>query len=223
MDEGLAMELGHQISRRLLGVLAGAMLCSSLGCAAPLAGALWVIKGTNVEPECTLLAKKKVAVVVRPPATLKFASANASRDLAAEVTKLLKANGKKIEVVDPREIAKWTDTNEWEDPTEIGKALDAELVLAIDLEDFRLYEGQTLYRGRANVSIKVHDIKKDEVIWEKIPPQTIYPVNACVPTTEKQEGLFRREFIGILADDIGRLFYAHDKGDMVARDSTAFK
>jgi hypothetical protein len=208
-----------------LWILCAAAVLPGTGCAASgLAAMMWVVKGTDIEAEFEGMKGKKVAVVCHSSASLKYSSSSAPKELAVEVGRLLKANGKKINVVDPREIAKWTDTHDWEDPTEIGKAVDADLVLAIELDDFKLYEGQTLYRGKANVVLKVYDLKKGkEVVWEKFPPQSIYPATTGVPTTDKQEGYFRREFIRVLADEIGRYFYAHDSRAFFAADSNAFK
>ncbi len=210
--------------RWTLWALCVAAILPATGCASGLAAALWVIKGTDVNAEYTGLQGKKVAVVCQPPASLRYSTSSAAKELAVEVTRMLKTNGKKINVVDQREIAKWTDAHDWEDPTEIGKAVDADMVLAIELDDFKLYEGQTLYRGKANVVLKVYDMKKGkEVVWEKFPSQSIYPATTGVPTTDKQEGYFRREFIRVLADEIGRYFYDHDSRAAFAADSQAFK
>ena len=45
-----------------------------------------------------------------------------------------------------------------EDYLEIGKALKAEKVVGIDIESFSVLDGQTLFRGRATVSIRVYDV-----------------------------------------------------------------
>jgi hypothetical protein len=211
--------------RWTLCVLCALAILPGTGCAASgLAAMMWVVKGTDIEAEYAGMKGKKVAVVCQPPASMVYATSSASKELAVEVGRLLKANGKKIEIVDPREIAKWTDTHTYEDPTEVGKAVDADMVLAIELDDFKLYEGQTLYRGKANVVLKVYDLKKgSEPVWEKFPPQSIYPASTGVPTTDKQEAYFRREFIRVLADEIGRYFYAHDSRAFFAADSAAFK
>lgn len=211
-------------SRRLAAVLLGcSMLIPSTGCVNALVGALWVIKGTNVEARYKGLKGKRVAVVCRPPARLGYSTASVAREMAAEIGTLLKQNVSKIDVVDPRDIAKWTDNSGQDDPVDIGQAVEADMVLSVELEDFKLYEGQTLYRGRANVVIKVIDLKNNnEVVWEEVPPQSIYPVNTGVPTTDKQESYFRREFIKVVADEIARNFYAHDSRVYFAGDSEAF-
>jgi hypothetical protein len=95
--------------------------------------------------------------------------------------------------------------------------------VGVELEDFRLHQGQTLYQGRANVEIKVYDLKEGgKMVFSKTPKPSIYPPNAAVPTSEKQEGQFRREYVKVLAEEVARHFYDHDSRVNFAVDSTAF-
>lgn len=192
------------------------------GCAKPLSTIMYLATGNNAPAACTALQKKRVAVVCRVPPSLEFRSGSAARDLATLVGRNLKQKGNKIEVVDSKEVERFMDENSWDDPTEVGQAVDAEMVVAIDLESFTLMEHQTLYRGKANVSIKVYDMKTKEVVWEEFPPQTIYPPNTGVPTTERQTPQFQREFLAVVANDIGEKFYDHDNYNRYAADTNAF-
>lgn len=207
------------------GLLLGSTLATLSGCAAnALATAWWVVKGTNTTAEFDGLKGKRVAVVCRPPASLHYSTTSSARELGSEVSRLLRANVKKIDMIDPREVAKWTDSNTWNEPAEIGAALDADMVVSLELEDFRLYEGQTLYRGKATVSIRVFDLSKDDsLVFDKLPDQIIYPLTTGIPTTDKQESYFRREFIRSIADQVARTFYDYDSKDYFAPDSKAFQ
>ncbi len=192
------------------------------GCAKVLATAVYVVTGANSPAEYTGLKDKRVAVVCRQLVSLQYRDTTVPRDLAARVGSLLATNGKKIEVIDQQQVSEWTDENAWDDFTQIGKALEADIVVAIELEDFRLHQGQTLYQGRANVQIKVYDIKDGgKLVFEKTPRPSVYPPNGGIPTSEKQESQFRREYVGILAEEIARLFYEHDSRANFAIDSTA--
>lgn len=205
-------------------LLAMAMLVAPLaGCASTLATAMYVIKGTNVDAEYAGLKEKRVAVVCRQLASLQYRDSNVPRDLATHIGNALATNVPKITVIDQQDVAQWTDENEWEEFTEIGRALEADMVVGIELEDFRLHQGQTLYQGRANVEIKVYDLKDGgKMVFSKTPKPSIYPPNAAVPTSEKQEGQFRREYVRVLAEEIARHFYDHDSRVNFAIDSTAF-
>ena len=200
------------------------LLLPFAGCAANLlAGALYVLDGTNVNAEYKGLKGKRVAVVCRQLASQQYNDPNVTRDLAKLIGQRLSTNVRKIKVIDQQEVANWTDANQWEEFTEIGKALEADLVVGIDVEDFRLLQGQTLLQGRSNVQIKVYDLKdENKVVFEKFPRQSVYPPNTGIPTQEKQLQQFRREYLNILADEIARHFYDHDSRSTFALDSTAF-
>lgn len=205
-----------------LSLTAAGILASQGGCVGALTTAMYLIKGNNVPAEYNGLKDKRVAVVCRPLAELDFSSSNAATDIAAQVSQLLKANIRKIKLVDQREVAAWTDEHSWDEFTEIGEALDAEMVLGIDLEGFSLYQGQTLYQGKANATIKVFDMEKDgEIVFRKTLPQTVYPPNSSIATQDKPEDEFRRQFVAVVADQIGRYFYKHDPRADFAQDSRA--
>jgi hypothetical protein len=212
---------GH--GQSLLWLAAGLMLFLPLaGCAKALATAVYVIKGTNVPAEYDGLKGKRVAVVCRQLVSLQYRDSTVPRDLAARVGSLLAANGSKIQVIDQQEVSEWTDENAWEDFTQIGKALEADMVVAVELEDFKLHQGQTLYQGRANLQVKVYDITGGgKLVFEKAPPPSVYPPHTGIPASEKQEAQFRREYVSILAEQIACLFYEHDSRANFAIDSTA--
>jgi len=128
-------------------------LVTASGCM-QLAGLAYMIRGETVKAAYPGLKGKRVAVVCRPPATLQYRNATAARDIAKQVGILLKSNVKELTLVDPREVAKWTDENDWQEYTEIGKALEAEMVVAIDLDSFSLQEEQTLFQGKSTVNIR---------------------------------------------------------------------
>jgi hypothetical protein len=96
--------------------------------------------------------------------------------------------------------------------------------VGVDLEGFSLYQGQTLYQGKANAAIRVYDCKKGgKMVFEKNLPQSVYPPNTYVPTSERTEPDFRSEFVGVLADQIARYFYSHDPYADFGQDATAFR
>jgi hypothetical protein len=196
----------------------------ALGCHTLFLSAMYLVKGTDVDPDFAELKGKKVAVVCRPLVTLQYRNATAGRDLAQQVTTLLQQQVPKIKTVDQRKVAKWTDENTWEEYTEVGKALKADMVVGIDLEGFSLFQGQTLYQGKANATVRVYDCHKGgKVVFEKVLPQTIYPPSTGIPTSDRVEVEFRREFVAVLADQIARHFYAHDPHADVAQDAAALR
>jgi len=199
-------------------------IASSGGCRSAMATAMYLIKGNDVEPDYSGLKGKKVVVVCRPPAGLSYANATVGRDVAQQMSKLLQERVGKIKVVDAQKVAKWCDENTWEEYVEVGKALKADMVVGVELDKFSIYQAQTLYQGKANATVRVYDCKDGgKVVFEKIMPQTVYPPNTFIQTSDVQESEFRREFIGILADQVARHFYSHDAYDDLGRDTMALR
>jgi hypothetical protein len=203
----------------LLALAAGGLAQS--GCRNALVTAMVLARGTDLPAEYAGLRGKEVVVVCRPLADLKYRDTSVAKDLARQLSVLLQHRVPKIKVVDQRKVAQWLDENTWEEYTEIGKALDAEMVVGVDLQDFSIYQGQTLYQGKATVALKVYDCKGgSQPVFEKDLPQAVYPPSTGIPTSEKAEAEFRREFVRVLAEQIGRHFYAHDAYADYALDAT---
>jgi hypothetical protein len=201
-------------------LLMGLSLLTASGCSL-VATAMYVLNGNNLPADYDELKGKKVAVVCRPVTSLDFSNSSVANNLAEHVARRLNTNVRKITVIEQRKVNEWSDENNWEDYTEIGKALDADVVVGIDLEDFNLYQGQTLMQGQANVSLAVYEVKKGkQPVWSKHLPQTIFPPTGGIPASEKPEPQFRRQFVEVLSDQIARHFYPHDASTDFAPDST---
>ncbi len=218
--------MSHPFLRR--GIMLTALLLTALlpavGCKNLLFTAVYLFKGTDVAPDFADLNGKKVAVVCRPMASLEYASPNVSRDLAQQISALLQEQVPKIKVVDQRKIAKWTDENTWDEYPEVGKAMKADMVVAVNLESFSLYQGQTLYQGKANATIRVFDCKKGgKEVFRKSIPECVYPPNAPMPASERTPAAFQAEFVGVLANQLARHFFAHDPYADLGQDAAALK
>jgi hypothetical protein len=196
------------------------MVVTAGGCAA-VEGLVIMVKGTDDDADFSGLKDKKVAVVCRPLVSLQYRNAGAARDLAQQLGTLLQAKVAKITVIDQQKVANWMDENTWDEFSEIGQAMKADIVIGIDLTSFGVLEGQTLYRGRASATIKVYDVAKKKTVWDKSMNQVVYPPNTAIPATDKPESEFRREFVLVVAEQIGRYFYAHDPNADVGLDSKA--
>lgn len=205
--------------------LGTALVWSLPGCRGLLATAVYLIKGTSVPAEFAQFKGKRVAVMCRPLANLEFNSSTAANELAQEVGNLLQTNVKKIDVIDQQKVAEWTDETGLDDVIEAGKALNADYVLAIDLLGFQLHQGQTLYQGRANVEIKVYDIKDNgKVVFDKTPAQVVYPPNTGIASQDmSSDADFRVEYVKVLANRVGRYFYPYDWRDDMAQDAHAMR
>jgi hypothetical protein len=203
-------------------ILLAAVVAPAAGCRSALATALYLWKGTDVPPDFAELKGKKVAVVCRSQVSLQYRNATVARDLAQQITTLLQERVPKVRTVDQRKVSKWTDENTWENFSEVGKAMKADMVVGVDLESFDLFQGQTMYQGKANATIRVYDCTKGgKLVFQKTIPQSVYPPNTGIPTSDRLEPEFRREFVGVLADQIARHFYNHDPHADFAQDAAA--
>ena len=197
---------------------------SASGCVGPmLATGIYLLQGGNVVPaECKALEHKRVVVVCRPPSSHEYRQAGASRALAQRVSQLLVENVKDIDVVNPREVDNWIDESDWGDFKELAKAVQADMVLHIVLDEFSLYEGKTLYRGRTDLTMTVYDMKeKGKEVWSKDMDEFLYPAHSGIPAQDKPPQQFEREFVSIIATRIAEYFYKHDPNSTFAMDAMA--
>jgi hypothetical protein len=188
-----------------------------------LATGIYLLQGGNVVPaECKALEHQRVVVVCRPPSSHEYRQAGASRALAQRVSQLLVENVKDIDVVNPREVDNWIDESDWGDFKELAKAVQADMVLHIVLDEFSLYEGKTLYRGRTDLTMTVYDMnEKGKEVWSKDMDEFLYPAHSGIPAQDKPPQQFEREFVSIIATRIAEYFYKHDPNSTFAMDAMA--
>ena len=147
-----------------------ALSLASTGCIRSIiATGIYAWNGGNVIPaECEALEGQRVVVLCRPPASYEYRNAGAARAIGARVSYMLGENVKKIDVVSPREVDNWVDEQDWENFKDLGRAVKATRVVYIELDDFDLYKGKTLYQGRANVRVSVYDMNTGgKLVWER--------------------------------------------------------
>ncbi|MGO9114855.1 MAG: hypothetical protein ACLP9L_37045 [Thermoguttaceae bacterium] len=199
------------------------LLVVVIGCKSGLESFTLLYEGYDIPPEWDGLKGKKVAVVCKPLTSQEFSNSGAARALAEGICDRLKAHIKDIHIIEPQKVATLVDEKGIEDYAEIGKALKAEKVIGIDIESFSVLDGQTLFRGRSTVNIQVYDVAEKHVEWRKSPPQFEYPRNGPTPMADFTEMEFRNRFVGILAEQLARYFYPHDRHDDYGDDALSIR
>ena len=194
--------------------LLGCMFLASTGCIARFAAnILNTSLGNMVPAKFEGLEKKRVAVVAVSGSS-SFGTTTAAEMIARTVETKLRDNVTGIQIVDQQEIGDWMDRNDWNevDYQEVGAAVGADLVVAIDLQSFSLYDGPTLFRGKSDVIITVYDVTSGgAILFEESPPQILHPVASGLHVSgDTSEGDFRRRFIDYVSTRIARNFYAYD-------------
>jgi hypothetical protein len=163
-----------------------------------------------------------VAVVCRPIVELEFSDAGSARELASLVGAQVESKVRRARLIGQQEVARWIDENSWVDYPTLGKSLDADIVMGIDLEEFRLHEGSTLYRGRATAHVRVYEVATKKVLFDKRIDDFAFPANTAIPSTDRTEAEFRGMFLQMLSQKISRCFHAYESRDVFAEDSLTF-
>ena len=207
--------------RRLSALALAASVVIASGCMGPMLTAMYLFGAADMKAEYDGLKKQNVVVVCHPLTDLQYSNMHAAKDIAEQIGQKLKANVSGLKLVDQQKVDKWMDENQWEESVEIGRALEADKVVVVELENFSVLLGQTLYQGQASYVLKVVDCETGETEYDVTPNPVCWPPNSPIPTQEKPECRFRKQFIGVLADQIARHFYAHDARAYFAEDATA--
>ena len=208
--------------RRPLLALTASLLAITLGGCSTLGTIAYLIQPNDVPAEFDGLRGKHVAVVCRPIVELQFSDAGSARELAAIVGALVRQNVRKVKVISQQEVARWIDENDWVDYGTLGKAVDADMVVGIDLEQFRIHEGTTLYRGRGSAIVRVFDVDEEAMVFERRLEDFAYPGTGGVPTTDRSESQFRAMFLQIFGRRIARLFHSYESRMSFAEENLDF-
>ncbi len=201
--------------------LAAVVLPAASGCST-LFTAAYLFQPADVPAEFTGLRGKHVAIACRPIVELEFTDAGSARELASLVGAQIGSKVRRTGIISQQEVARWVDENSWVDYPSLGKSLDADLVVGVDLEAFRLHEGSTLYRGRATAHVKVYEVATKKIVFEKRIDDFSFPANTAIPASDQSEAEFRGMFLQMLSQKISRCFHAYESREVFAEDSLTF-
>lgn len=202
----------------LAGLLA--CVCSTAGCINFAANLLHAIHGNNLPAEYEGLQGQRVAVVCSTDQG--FGGDATTSILSNNLQAALSMNVEDIELVRQSEIEQWLDVHGWSDSDyiEIGKGVKADQLLAVQVSNLKLKNGQTLYRGQADVTVTVYEIPSGKILYRKQLPEYTFPNSGGKPVTETSENKFRSFYLAVLTRKIGSLFYEVDATADYALDAT---
>jgi hypothetical protein len=132
----------------------------------------------------------------------------------------LKTNVKKITMIPQDKINDWKDQNAWNEENfyQLGKGVEAEMVVAIEISNYSLYDGQTMYKGRAMVSSTVYDMEKGSVAFHRGPEEYSFPKSGR-PSIQNNDQQFEQVYLTKLCEHLARRFYEFEKKEMIAEDA----
>ena len=198
------------------------VIASSFGCTGIAAQLGWMLYGRYEQAEYDGMKGKRVAVVVNSDAS-SYGPNLLTKALSNHVGVYLTNNVKDIEVVRQGEIENWKDNNNWSisNYVELGKAMKADRVLAIEIGSYSTREGQTLLKGRANITVSVYNIENGGAHeYVRGPEDFEFPKTHARPrVSASDESRFESVFLQIMAEDIAKRFYKHEIVDNYATDA----
>jgi len=226
MDRSFFQTSGSRTRATYLAAFLALTLLTTTGCVSGLlATGVYLWQGGNVVPaECKALEDQRVVVVCRPPSSNEYRHAGAARSIGKLVSKKLATNVKNIEIVSHSEVDNWVDEQDWDNYKELGRAVKATRVVYIELDNFDLYKGTTLYQGDAEINVSVYDMDSpSQPVWERNIGQILFPRNSGIPSADKPVQQFKRQFEEIVSDQIAIHFYKHNPNAAFALDAVANK
>ncbi|MDA7949967.1 MAG: hypothetical protein MPJ24_00630 [Pirellulaceae bacterium] len=185
---------------------------------------LYIIQGNDIPPKYDLGEQQRVAVICVSGAT-GFKKNTATENLTQQIEYLLSANVTDIELISQSEINSWLETKGWKQLSpaeylEVGKALKADQLLVVELENYSIGEDLHFFQGLADYNLFVYDIGqngklafRDEVFDYK------YPATVPVATSDMSSRRFEKNFTNTLAVKIASNFYAVDAHEALTRDN----
>ena len=194
-------------------------LLAATGCVSLAANVMHMIYGHDIKPEFQGLKDQRIAVLCSDANGV--CKSDECIRLAGGIRTLVASKLKKATLVPQEEIDGWLRDNsfEREDVPQIGRAVAADYVITVDMQDLKLQDGQTLYRGRADFSVEVYDMSQEKVVFRKTLPDYTYPQTAAISLTEMSTDKFNRLYIAMAAERISRLFIPSPMGADIAADA----
>jgi hypothetical protein len=171
-------------------------------------------KGKTVEAEYKGLEKKTVAVIIYADQSVMYEYPYARLGLSMRINSELKKRVDKVTVIDPVRVIKYQDQNiRWdtEDKARLAKALGADRLLYVALEEYRLRDagGSGTFNGRIVAQASVTEVENPAATpaWRCEEVQVAFPPNdngstagmteaqVCYATEMQLAGLLVNKFV----------------------------
>jgi hypothetical protein len=191
------------------------------GCIGAMSQLMYVIKGHDLPAAYDGLVGKRVAVV-----TISDASAYGPDTLTYTVSRAvgikLSQGVKNIKLIPNSEVENWVDENGWNevDFGELGKGINADRIVAIEIGGYSIHEGPTIYKGRSDLTVTVYDLEGSEatVAYGFGPENFEYPKNGR-PSIQSNDRQFEVFYLRELTKFIANQFMKHDRLESFANDA----
>jgi hypothetical protein len=182
-------------------------------------------------PDAPSLRGMKVVVLTTSTSAAQTDFRGVDREVTREFVKILRDNVRHIEIVEPQKVWDWADAHpSWTDPSEAAVAFEADAVLFLEFEEFRISDPSSpgLFQGVAQTHVKVVEMKyptnskgkqltdkpkEPEVVFNET-VTTEFPRRGHMPQEDaKGRGAFKSKFVKLVATEISWHFVGQGMGD----------
>ncbi len=169
--------------------------------------------------------ENKVMILTYMKLDLKPEFLQADREIAyfleKELKTLCESNKEKISIISTKKVEDYKNKySEWQekDPADIGKHFKADYVVYLEINSLGMYEngsGGTLYRGKADITVSLVDVKNPDDSRPAQPFTASYPreMKMALTPNDKSPAEFRTMFLEFLGKRLAWKFSAHPTRD----------
>ncbi len=177
------------------------------------------------------LKGKKVVILTTASANALGASQAIDREINRELATILKANVKKIDLVEPDKVWSWVEAHPtWTDPADAAKAFEADIVIFLEISNFQIEDPKSpgLFEGNSSIHIQVFELahpkntkgkpntavpKESSSIYED-QRDTVFPIRGPIPAgAGVSRPAFKNKFTKLVATEVSWHFIEHAPGD----------
>ncbi len=214
-------------------VLASASLLAASGCDPRSLAYFLQPFDPTIEPKGPKLEEKKVVILcnVSSGALAEFPSLE--RDIARELSSVLKKKVEKIKMVEPDKVATWVEAHpHWNDPADAARDFNADIAIFLEVEQFQIQSPGDLnmVHGESKVHIQVFEMEypknsKDKPIKDQPKEahniydeytETTFPNRGPLPIdTGNSRSAFKNTFLRVVTKDISWHFVPHAPDDSI--------
>jgi hypothetical protein len=200
-------------------LLLACLMLTQPGCLGITSNLMHMVGADMIPPQFEGLEESRLVIVTSTESS-HYKDDVSAQILSKSVGAILTQKVDDVKLVRQSEIDQWRDRFGWEnnDMVALGKEVEADKVVAIELDNVKLRDGKSMYRGSADVVVTVYDCETGDELYRREMDEYTFPRTAGQHITETTESNFRKVYLGMLASEIGRSFHAYDLSDTFALD-----
>jgi hypothetical protein len=185
---------------------------------------LYVIRGNDRPAEYDGMKEGRIAVFCSTTGTSASEAVNSL--ITSNIISGLSRNLPKADLVRQEEIDRYMEIEGWNDgdPLKLAKGVKADHLVTVAVDNLKLRDGATLFRGQCDIHVTVYDMKNGgRIAYEKSITEHSFPQNGGTPITDTTEAKFRSAYLQLVSYKISSLFHPVDPTFDVALDATSSK